>query len=141
MTRSGSIGTSTAELARAVDVAMGRYVMTTVDDAIVLAPLPQGSTPRQVDLVMLDQNLEAGMDSEIGANRLLLGSDLAMHMREQGFRGVISIITGSSEEEIKILRNLKAVDLVLAKGTPVVRVTNELRAAVLKKRLRTKKVQ
>lgn len=141
MTRSGSIGTSTAELTHAVDVAMGRYVMTTVDDAIVLAPLPQGSIPRQVDLVMLDQNIEAGMDSEIGANRLLLGSDLAMHMREQGFGGVISIMMGSSEEDIKILRNSKAVDLVHAKGTPVVRVANELRAAVLKKRLRTKKVQ
>jgi len=50
-------------------------------------------------------------------------------------------MTGSSEEDIKILRNSKAVDLVHAKGTPVVRVANELRAAVLKKRLRTKKVQ
>lgn len=67
-------------------------------------PPPQ---QRAADLVILDQNVAVDV----------IGSALAVELRERGFRGVICIVSGDSDESLVSLNALPAVDLACGKDT------------------------
>ena len=65
---------------------------------------------RHADVALIDENIE---NEERGTT--LLGSDLARSLHEQGFRGVVCLLTGSSDEHIARLAQSEGVDLALSK--------------------------
>ena len=108
MSRSGVLHDKADVLSRIEDVALGRSTLTNDVDG---KAKPIGlAEQRHADLMVLDQNIS------FCGGEALLGTDIAQHLRQLGFQGVICVMTGSSLEVIRDLQSMKAIDLVYAKG-------------------------
>lgn len=98
--RSISIGASVDEADAFVDIAMGTRTIS-----LEPANLPPA------DIVVLDQHID--YDDHIHCKK---GSQLAAELRSRGFKGVICILTGSSQEEMVKLSRLPSVDFAFSKS-------------------------
>ena len=85
MERSISVGETRDEQDGFVDLALGR-----VDVRGQPVPLEK---QRPADIVLLDYNVR----------ETLLGSEVASRLRQEGFGGVVCLLTGSSEAELSRL--------------------------------------
>eukprot|EP00965_Chrysotila_dentata_P212175 6186872-Pleurochrysis_carterae.AAC.4 len=99
--RSGSIGETREEIEAFVEVVMGK-----LDLSLRHVPLEQ---QRAADVVIIDQNLVMGSGCSV------FGSDIAKRLRREGFRGVIGLLTGSADIEVRRLAALEEVDFAFAK--------------------------
>ena len=70
------------------------------------------------DAVLLDENLQTTK-----------GSVIAQQLREAGFAGVISILSGIPAEEFDMIQHVPEVDIVFAKGTALVEMAERMRCA------------
>ena len=116
MSRSALLGSTPAECASFVDLALGL-----VDRE--MRPLALADGGRPADLAVLDQNIFAGATC-------IHGSDLAASLRARGFDGVVCILTGSSAVKVEELSENGHVDVVASKGISVTDLAGKLLAAL-----------
>ena len=89
-------GTHRAEVDAAVDIAMGR-IMPSLEPASVVVP---------ADIVTLDYDL---------GHPRLVGTDIAAQLHEEGFKGLVCMLSGGSAEDLKTFLNMPGVDMVCGK--------------------------
>ena len=123
MSASVSIGATGEEQNAFVDLALGR-----LDRNLQLVPI---AAQRHADVALVDQNIHLE-----GRSQCLLGSDLAVELHRQGFRGITCIMTGASIEEIERLGAIPGVDLVVSKMVHLPSLARDLRASLAAKRKR-----
>jgi len=104
------VGANKQELDAFVDLALGRLDKD----------MNKVVEPRQADIAILDQNLL------LAGKGCLLGTDLVMQLRAQGFRGKCLLVTASVGSELVGIRATPGLDAVASKGDP--RLTDLLTA-------------
>ena len=108
-----SLGASDEEIDAFVDCAMG------IRDLDTLAPIEEEEgEPRQVDVLILDQNIDRP-----GGGSPVLGTDLAAALHKRSFKGVVGIVTASGKNEIEEISRRPGVDFAVEKGTRLGKLT------------------
>lgn len=79
------------------------------------------ATLSPADIAVLDQNID--LDDELVSVR---GTDLAMQLRQEGFEGVICILTGAHRDEVERLGKVPAVDLAFEKNGDMQKIAKTL---------------
>lgn len=111
--RSGSLGETVTEMEAFVDVVMGKRTLT----------LEPASLP-PADIAVLDQNIDY---EDRGVS--IKGSELALKLREAGFKGVVCILTGACSGQLRELASLPGVDFAYEKNAGPSTIATELIAA------------
>ena len=89
-------GTTRAEVEAAVDIAMGRTTPL-LEPASVVVP---------ADIVTLDYDL---------GHPRFVGTDIAARLHEEGFKGLVCILSGGSAEDLEAFLHMPGVDMVCGK--------------------------
>jgi hypothetical protein len=90
-------GTNRAEVDAAVDIAMGRTMLPSLQPTNLIAP---------ADIVTLDYDL---------GHPRLVGTDIAAQLHKEDFRGLVCILSGGSAEDLEALLKMPGVDMVCGK--------------------------
>jgi len=109
-TRSGSIGGTAEEVQSFIDVVMGRRQLS-----LEPAALPPA------DIAIIDQCID--LDDEDLSVR---GSDLALQLRQDGFKGLICLLTGAHRDEVDRLSQAPAVDFAFEKNGDMQKIADTL---------------
>jgi len=110
--RSGSVGGSLAEVQAYVDIVMGRKTISL-----------EAAKQSPADVAVLDENID--LEDE---GVFVKGSDLARELREQGFQGIVCILTGEDGERSQKLAALPHVDFAFEKSADLRQVASALLA-------------
>lgn len=76
------------------------------------------------DIAVLDQNIDLD-DEELSVR----GSDLAIQLRQEGFKGIICILTGAHRDEVELLGKEPAVDFAFEKNGELQKIADTLLTA------------
>jgi len=109
--RSTSLGKTPEEIERFVDVALGLV-------SPELRPVPEGER-RVADLVLIDQHMEIGL-------KRWIGTDIARKLRSAGFQGVICVMSGIGNEDLKAMQAEGTIDIAVAKGESPVEMAEKI---------------
>jgi len=111
MTLSHSLGRSVEEARAFMDVARGHR-----DRNLLWLDYPQ----RPADVIIIDNQLVYNEET-------LAGTSIAQQLVAGGFRGLICMMSGGNQEEVKQLQELEGVDLAFEKGAAL----TEIAAAIM----------
>jgi hypothetical protein len=104
-----TIGESGEEIDTAVAVIMGQETQT----------MDGGREPAQI--VTLDQDLGTHKDG-----RRLIGTDIAAKLHEEGFQGLVCMLSGGSPADLDAYSKLPGVDLALSKSSGMPELTQAI---------------
>lgn len=73
------------------------------------------------DIAVIDQNIDLE-DEQL----FVRGSDLAVQLRHEGFKGVVCILTGAHRDEVERLGRMPAVDFAFEKNGHMQKIADTL---------------